>query len=134
MDVAQIKEALENLSGQRQALEKEILSLASMKRGSLVRRFTTCGNRNCVCHTEGKKHGPYCYVSTRDEHQKTRLEYVPADQVQEVRRQIDAHKRYVKLIREIRSASAQILELVATVEEMRVQEGKQKLETLKQKG
>ena len=134
MDVAQTKEALENLSGQRGAWEKEILSLGPMKGGSLVRRFTTCGNRNCVCHTEGKKHGPYYYVSTKDEHQKTRLEYVPADQVQEVRRQIDAHKRYLKLIRQIRSASAQILEMIATVEGMRMQEGQHKLDTLKGKG
>jgi len=44
--------------------EDRPLILASiLARGSIQRRFNTCGKPDCPCSKGGKKHGPYWYLS-----------------------------------------------------------------------
>jgi hypothetical protein len=61
-----------------------------MRRGSLGERFLKCGKPRCACAADEKaRHGPY-FSLTRVVHGQTRSRRVPADQVERMRRQIEA--------------------------------------------
>ena len=66
--------------------ENEI-KLSKIIRGTLIKRFTLCGNKNCRCHTTGKKHGPNWYV-VYSENKKTQHIYIPKKLLSQVREYI----------------------------------------------
>jgi len=33
-----------------------------LAKGKILRRFLVCGKDNCICRTQGKRHGPYFYL------------------------------------------------------------------------
>jgi hypothetical protein len=43
--------------------EKDLVKASLLAMGSVQVRYNTCGKRDCPCMTEGRKHGPYYYLS-----------------------------------------------------------------------
>ncbi len=55
------------LREERAQLEKNLLPLKPMLAGSLVERFISCGKPDCACAKRAKMHGPYYYLSWRED-------------------------------------------------------------------
>ncbi len=65
-----------------------------MRRGSVSERFVKCSKPGCPCATNPKaRHGPY-YSWTRAVSGKTQSKFVPATQVEVVRRQVEAGRQF----------------------------------------
>ncbi|HVI86283.1 MAG TPA: DUF6788 family protein [bacterium] len=60
--------------------------------GSLVAVYRKCGKPTCHCAT-GEKHGPAWYLS-QYEQGRTRMRFVPAEQLDAVRRGVEAFHQY----------------------------------------
>ena len=93
---------------QRRQIAKGLGAGGEILKGSLIERFTVCGRPGCRC-LEGKKHGPYLYVSVFDGKQSRQV-YVPGSMHPQVRRWVRNAQRlgeavgtlselYVELIR-----------------------------------
>lgn len=64
-----------------EALKRELGEIGFVRRGSLVRRLTTCGKAGCACQADPPRlHGPY-YQWTRKVKAKTITVRVPKRQV-----------------------------------------------------
>ncbi len=57
---------LQVLRRKQQELAKELSTIEFIWSGSISKRFLTCGNPSCKCHTDTEaKHGPYYYWTTK---------------------------------------------------------------------
>lgn len=66
-------------------------------RGSLVRRYLTCGNKGCRCHRSKKKrHGPYWYVGVSYKRGQQKMYLIPAEQAAQAKRGVAAYHRLWK--------------------------------------
>ena len=63
--------------------------------GSLVAVYRKCGKPTCHCAT-GEKHGPVWYLS-QHEAGRTRMRFVPAEQLDAARRGVAAFQQYREL-------------------------------------
>lgn len=80
------------------ALKREILKLGFVRPGSLVRRFTPCGNPNCSCMARPPKlHGPY-FQWTYKVAGKTKTLRLSREQAKLCERWTRNHKRLKRLI------------------------------------
>ena len=43
--------------------EKDLVKASLLAMGSVQERYNTCGKKDCPCMTQGRKHGPYYYLS-----------------------------------------------------------------------
>lgn len=92
---------LDQLETRRDTLLNEIRALGDMRRGTLLERYLPCGKPGCHCARPGSKgHGPK-FSLTYKVQGKTKTEYIPEDQVKQVREQLANHQRFVALCREL---------------------------------
>ncbi len=90
-----------------QAVAQEFARPKPMRRGSLSERNVCCNKAGCAClDGPDSRHGPYFSV-TRVISGRTRSFWVPADQVEVVRRQVEAGREFRKRIEEYWSACEQ---------------------------
>ena len=83
----------------RQRQTARVPPWSAILRGSLVRYFLTCGNKNCRCHKAKRyRHGPYWYVSVPRAAGRSRLVLIREPQVQLARRGIADYKRLWKAL------------------------------------
>jgi len=69
-----------------------------MRRGTLAVRYLRCNKPGCPCADRADaRHGPYCSV-VRVVDGRTRSRHVPADQVAELRRQVESGQQFRKHI------------------------------------
>jgi hypothetical protein len=67
-----------------------------MRRGTLAIRYLRCNKPGCRCaDRDDARHGPYASV-VRVIDGRTRSRYVPADRVDELRRQVEAGQQFRK--------------------------------------
>jgi len=76
--------------------------------GSLTLNLTRCGQPRCHCAT-GKGHPSW--VLTFMVNGKRRVERIPKDWVDEVRRRVEAGREFQDAVREVLAANAQLLVL-----------------------
>ena len=76
-----------------------LLYKGSFLRGNPVIMERTCGNKNCRCVLEGKKHKSL-YIS-KNKDGKRKMIYVPKRLEDEVRAKLDAYQRIKRLIEKI---------------------------------
>ena len=76
-----------------------LLYKGSFLRGNPVIMERTCGNKNCRCVLEGKKHKSL-YIS-KNKDGKRKMIYVPKRLEDEVRANLDAYQRIKKLTEKI---------------------------------
>ncbi len=78
-----------------------------LMKGSLVERWTRCGRPGCGC-AQGKKHGPYLYISVFREG-RTRSVYVPQRLEGAVRRWVENARALERDVAEITWLNAALL-------------------------
>ncbi len=81
--------------GRRRWLQELTKAAEQMLWGSLVAVYRRCGKPTCRCAT-GEKHGPAWYLSQR-EAGRTKMRFVPADQLEALQRGVAAFRRYREL-------------------------------------
>lgn len=110
-----VMKQLENIEKEVGKLEKErdeifrrMKEYRSAIRGTVIRIYKMCNNKNCECHTTNrKKHGVSYYISSS--HQKrTRMLYVPFSMVEEAQGRVDGWKRLNELLEKISEINSEI--------------------------
>lgn len=100
---------MEKLLERREQLKQEMAQLKDMRPGTLIPRFRKCGKPNCHCAKAGAKlHGPSYSLTRRGTKGKTVTTIIPESAVEEVRQQIDEHKRFRRLCKELVEANVQV--------------------------
>lgn len=93
-------------------IKNEISQLGEIRTGSLTEQYNVCGNPSCRCKNSDKpqKHGPY-YQLSYTRHRKSTSEFVRRDDVDQVRRQLEDYKIFMKLKDEWIDISIQLAKL-----------------------
>jgi Family of unknown function (DUF6788) len=76
--------------------------------GALTRSYTRCGNPRCHC---AQDRGHEAWTLTFMAQGKRRVERIPRDWVEEVRRRVEAGREFQDAVREVLAANAQLLVL-----------------------
>jgi hypothetical protein len=77
-------------------LARTIAEPKPMRRGTLAKRFLKCNKPGCRCaESKDARHGPYHSI-VRVVQGRTRSRHVPAGQVAEARRQVEAGQQFRK--------------------------------------
>lgn len=69
------KSKLGSLLQKRDVLIKDLPSIKTILRGSLIKRYLPCGKLHCKCN-QGKLHGPMVYVVCTISKSKTKQVYI----------------------------------------------------------
>lgn len=104
---------------ERARLEKVFLGRSGMVKGSYITRYMTCGDPKCRCMTEGKKHGPYTYLSFRARG-RTKLVPVPREDREKVKGLTENYKRFSEARRRWVKVNRGMLDLVEKMEGLRL--------------
>ena len=74
--VSRWRQRISQLRRIRGFLENRLMKPKGMRVGSVVRQYMFCGKPSCACHRDAKKkHGPYYYLSYKEEG-KSRYRYL----------------------------------------------------------
>lgn len=96
------------LEKRRQALLGQLARLGDLRPGSLVQRFTKCGQASCHCAKKGARgHGPQWVVTTKVGG-KTRTRAIPPQALEQTRAAIAECQRLRKLVAELIEISEQV--------------------------
>ena len=90
-----------SLSERIEQIRRELAELEPMRPGSLSEQWNVCGTPGCRCKDpkDPKKHGPYYHLNYTWRG-KARTEFVKAEDVEAMRRQLAAYKRFRALTTE----------------------------------
>jgi hypothetical protein len=82
-------------------IQRELAALGPMRPGSLSKQYNVCGSPGCRCKDpkHPKKHGPYYHLNDTWRG-KSRTEFVKAEAVEGLRRQLENYKRFRQLNQE----------------------------------
>jgi uncharacterized protein DUF6788 len=94
----------------REEIVAEISRLGLAVPGSITERMTRCQRDGCHCKADPPQlHGPYP-TWTRRVHGKTITRTLQAEEAEQLRGYLDAHRRLRQLMTELEAISAQIAE------------------------
>jgi len=103
--------SLKSLETTRGEIMDQIHSLGDMRRGSLVERYLPCGKEGCHCtRPDSRGHGPK-YSVTWKVSGKTKTEYVSEEEVPQVREQLETHRRFLQLSKDLVDVNEEICRL-----------------------
>jgi len=90
-------------------IKRQITELGPLRPGTLYSRYSVCGKPGCRCARKRKprKHGPYHYLSYTFEG-KSHTEFIPAEQLQQVRKEVSSYNRLIKLVKQLVTNSMQL--------------------------
>jgi hypothetical protein len=91
-----------------EALKRSVSDLGYLRRGTVLRRFMTCGKPRCACKgTPRKLHGPY-YQWSRKVHGKTVTVRLSDHEATQIREWIENGRRLDKIVSEMEKVSLRI--------------------------
>jgi hypothetical protein len=74
--ISRWRQRISQLRKIRGLLESRLMKPKAMRVGSVVKQYMFCGKPSCACHQDPKKkHGPYYYLSYKEEGQ-SRYKYL----------------------------------------------------------
>ena len=89
--------------------KEEILLIQPFRKGSITKRWMTCGNLRCKCRKEKRnKHGPYYWWTTKEKG-KTRAILLPKELLAEARAYIKNYKLLQRKIDRLSKLSERII-------------------------
>ena len=106
----------------RYRLEKENLAMRDMIKGSLIENYKKCGSKVCICR-EGKLHGPYWYLSYKEEN-KSNLRYIGVKDLAKVARLAGNYKKFQSNLTRINKMNREIGKLMGEIREILLSRGK----------
>jgi hypothetical protein len=97
------KKEKEQLEQCRDELREKSYKLSELCPGTIQESWLTCGKPNCKCKKEnGKKHGPYNYLSFTGRGDKRMVTIlVPKEDVSEIEKRINNFRKLEKDVREL---------------------------------
>ena len=96
------------LKRRRTLLLKQLPSLETILRGSLIERYKRCGKPGCRC-AHGRGHGPKFYLSVTHPKSHPQMVYVPESFRQQAVEQLDNYKRLRVMLEEICTINTELL-------------------------
>jgi len=107
-------EHIQDLRKKRDAIVTELAGIGDCRPGSLVKRFRRCGKPSCHCAREGAEgHGP-SYSLTRAVNGKTVTKIIPADLIEETKRQLAEFQRFKKLVHDFTETNIRVCDAMLT--------------------
>lgn len=100
----------------RAQIASRLPDIERLLRGSLVERYKKCGKPGCHC-TQGKGHGPACYLSVTLRPGRTRSYYIPAHLRERVAQYLSNYRTLRELTEEVTTVNRELLEQGALDEE-----------------
>ena len=97
------------LRRRRQGLAKLLPPPEETLRGSLVKRYVTCGHPGCKC-ARGERHGPVWYLTVTLGPGRTTSAVVPPEQAERVRRWIANYRRVKNDLEKISAINRELLQ------------------------
>lgn len=93
-------------------IKDQLMGLGEIRNGSISEQYNVCGNPTCRCKDKEnpQKHGPY-YQLSYSFNKKSTSEFVSADNIDKVRKQIAGYKTLMQLKNEWLGASIQLAKL-----------------------
>lgn len=89
--------------------KKNLLSIGVFRKGSITKRWMTCGNPICKCKIDkSKRHGPYYWWTTK-ENGHTQAIIVPKEFLSEARIYLKNYKQLKMQIKVVSQLSEQII-------------------------
>ena len=89
---------IESIRKEKAVLLRELSGLSDILHGSWVERFSTCSNKNCLCHKdESKRHGPRSYLVV-NENGRQRQKYIQNRFVDQAKEGISQHERLKEIV------------------------------------
>lgn len=113
-DLSDLRQRISRLKKERDHLENLAMGTGPMLEGSLIKRYTVCGKKGCKCK-EGKKHGPFLYLSKTVDG-RTKMAYVPKGNWVKVGQMAARYRRFRKRRRRIREITQEIETLLDEIE------------------
>ena len=95
-------QGIQEIEARRQALMKEMLSIRSMRRGAINEQYFKI---------KGKKEslrGPYYVISRRQGGKTVSMRITSAKQLEQVKKDVAAHKRFVQLCKEFEALTERL--------------------------
>ena len=102
---------LDDFQQQRTRLYDQLAATGDLRRGSVTESYRRCGKPNCVCAGEGHRgHGPRVMWTRKDAGGKTVGRQLKAGELDKVRDEIAAYRRFVQLSHQIVAVNEAICE------------------------
>ena len=90
---------MKGLVGKRNMLLKKLDQYSEFVRGSISSVCATCNRARCICQKRSSRRA--YRLTYKDNQQKTRIVYVPRDQLPRIRKMIANHARVRKIIEQL---------------------------------
>jgi DNA-binding TFAR19-related protein (PDSD5 family) len=95
------------LIGKRSQLYRRLFKIRDILPGAFSSREVLCGNPNCICKREGKRHKVYQYSYKIGEKQVTKN--IPKEFARQVEKQTLANKQFKTIMKQIHELNLEIL-------------------------
>ena len=96
------------LRRRRAVLLRQLPSLKSILRGSLIERYKRCGKSGCSC-MQGQGHGPKFYLSVSHRGARPEMVYVPTEYQEQVNSLVDNYRQARSVLDEICEINLELL-------------------------
>ena len=96
------------LRKRRNALVRQLPSLPSILRGTLIERYKPCGKPGCKC-AQGRGHGPKYYLSISYPGQRPQMDYVPQEAAEQVAEYLANNRRVRAILDQICEINRELL-------------------------
>ena len=102
-------DTIERIESQRNELARQIASVGEFHPGNLYENARKCGNSKCQCaRPDGTLHRGW--LLTRTVRRKTHSRSIPQFTLDDTRRQVDGHRRYLDLVRRLTEVNEMLCE------------------------
>ena len=115
-DLSKIRQRVGKLIRERDCLERDNLHLRDIIKGTVIKHYKKCGSKRCICK-EGKLHGPYWYLSYKEEN-KSNLKYINKKDLVRISRLAGNYKKFQSNITRIKRINKEIGKLMGEIREI----------------
>ena len=115
-DLSKIRRRVGKLIRERNCLERDNLHLRDIIKGTVIKHYKKCGSKRCICR-EGKLHGPYWYLSYKEEN-KSNLKYINKKDLVRISRLAGNYKKFQSNITRIKRINKEIGKLMGEIREI----------------
>ncbi len=108
-------------------LKTRLDAISSMRSGSLSQQYNVCGSPGCKCKNSvsPEKHGPY-FKLRANINGKSTTRFVKDENVEQVKKQLENHKKFLILIQEWVSLASDLADLEIVSKSEKVSQTKAK--------
>jgi len=120
--VSRWRQRIDQIGKMRGRLEHQLMRPKFMRVGSVVKQYMFCGKPSCACHRDPrKKHGPYYYLSYKEQGQ-SRYKYLGKATSPEVERARN-YQVFQRGMAQLGKMHREIIELLWKIGETKMKEG-----------